>query len=231
MKSIQTLCLNKFGWNPIQTELNLIYIWINPCKNGKLHYYFGPQCSPQPQWLTGSKPSLNDPNHGLWPAHAVVCAPSARPTRGHRAMRVQRMRHDTALTDVPVAYRWWGVELHLLQLTGYKPLHQDLGEAGQRGVSPVRRSGWRWPTSSKVEPRVRSVKNLPHWPLSCTRPPQTLDRASSAARAQEQELTGIERRSAAGGGVEAKILARWLCKLGQKECMSEGSKSSNGMKE
>jgi hypothetical protein len=28
MKSIQTPCLNKFRGNPIQTELNLIYIWI-----------------------------------------------------------------------------------------------------------------------------------------------------------------------------------------------------------
>jgi hypothetical protein len=49
--------------------------------------------------------------------------------------------------------------------------------------------------------------------------------------AQEQELTNVEQRSVVGGAVEAKILARWSCKLGQKECTSEGSKPSKGIKE
>jgi hypothetical protein len=133
MKSIQTLCLNKFGGNPIQTKLNLIYIWINPWKNEKHQYSFGSYYSPRPQWLTGLKPSLHGPNHGLWPPHAVGCVTSARPARGPCAVHIQRMRHGAALTGVPVAYRWRRVDLHLLQLTVYKPLHQELRERGWRG--------------------------------------------------------------------------------------------------
>jgi hypothetical protein len=133
MNSIQTLYLNKFGGNPIQTKLTLIYIWINPGKNEKLHYSIGPHCSPRPQWLTGPKTSPHGPNHGLWLAHAVGCTPSSRPTRGHRAVHFWRLQHGEALTVVLVAYRRWDVDLHLLQLTIYKLQHRDLGGRGLRG--------------------------------------------------------------------------------------------------
>jgi hypothetical protein len=59
--------------------------------------------------------------------------PSARSACGHRVVRVQCAWHGVVLTDILVAYRRCGVDLHLLQLTGYKPLHQDLGEGDQRG--------------------------------------------------------------------------------------------------
>jgi hypothetical protein len=37
------------------------------------------------------------------------------------------------LAVVPVAYRRQGIDLQLLRITSYKPLHRDLGEGGRRG--------------------------------------------------------------------------------------------------
>jgi hypothetical protein len=50
--------------------------------------------------------------------------------------------------------------------------------------------------------------------------------------AHEQELTGVKRRSAAGGVVEAEILARSACKLGKRSARVRGvnppKESKNG---
>jgi hypothetical protein len=60
--------------------------------------------------------------------------PESRPLAGPcRRVRVQHTRHGAALTSVLLAYQRRGVDLHLLQLIGYKPLHRDLRERGQRG--------------------------------------------------------------------------------------------------
>jgi hypothetical protein len=60
-------------------------------------------------------------------------APSAGPAHGHLVVCIQRTRHGAVLAGVPVAYRQRGVDLHLLQLTDYKPLYRDLRERGWRG--------------------------------------------------------------------------------------------------
>jgi hypothetical protein len=66
-----------------------------------------------------------------WPMPSGAC-----PAHGQcvvTARGASSVQHGTALTGVPVAYWQQGVDLHVLQLTGYKPLHQDLGEGGRRG--------------------------------------------------------------------------------------------------
>jgi hypothetical protein len=70
---------------------------------------------------------------------------------------------------------------------------------------------------SKVEPRVRSVKKLPHWLLSCTRPPRTLGHASSAVGSTR--ASAHRRRAKVGDG---RCSGGWssypmVIKLGQKE--------------
>jgi hypothetical protein len=85
----------KSNSNRIKFDLHL----NKSMKNEKLHYSIGPHCSRWPQWLTGPKPNPNSPNLRLWPAHAVGCMPSARPVRGHRAVRGQRAWHS-------LAFRW-----------------------------------------------------------------------------------------------------------------------------
>jgi hypothetical protein len=92
---------NKSNSNRIEFELHL----NKSMEKLKLHYSFRPHYSPRPQWLTGPKPSPNGPNHGLWPAQAAGCAPSAWPVHGYRAVRVQCAWHGTALAVVPVAYQ------------------------------------------------------------------------------------------------------------------------------
>jgi hypothetical protein len=83
----------------------------------------------------------------------------------------------------------------------------------------------------KVEPRVRSVKKLPRWLLSCIRPPWTLGHASSMAGSTRARAH--RRRAEVGGG-------RWgggrnpcpmIMQTGQKERTREGSKSSKGIEE
>jgi hypothetical protein len=47
--------------------------------------------------------------------------------------------------------------------------------------------------------------------------------------AQEQELTSVERRSAAGGAVETGALSEWSRNLGQKECEGTRIRPAKGI--
>jgi hypothetical protein len=66
-----------------------------------------------------------------WPMPSSAC-----PAHGQCVVTTwcaSSAQHGAALTGVPVAYWQRDVDLHVLQLAGYKPLHQDLGEGGRRG--------------------------------------------------------------------------------------------------
>jgi hypothetical protein len=54
--------------------------------------------------------------------------------RGHRAVRVQRMRCGAVLTGASATKRRQGLHLDLLHRTSYKLQHGDLGEGGRREV-------------------------------------------------------------------------------------------------